>query len=104
MSSYYLSLGGTDKAGQIRRHELRAFIAAERQALEARNTAVEQSTELARAVLLGGGAIALLLGLLIAAGLGRHIAGRLRHGWTWRTPPPRRPHRQGARRWPRRSG
>ena len=78
VSSYYLSLGGTDKAGQIR-HELRAFIAAERQALEARNTAVEQSTELARAVLLGGGAIALLLGLLIAAGLGRHIAGRLRH-------------------------
>ena len=78
VSSYYLSLGGTDKAGQIR-HELRAFMAAERQALEARNTAVEQSTELARAVLLGGGAIALLLGLLIAAGLGRHIAGRLRH-------------------------
>jgi methyl-accepting chemotaxis protein len=78
VSSYYLSLGGTDKGGQIR-HELRAFIAAERQALEARNTAVEQSTELARAVLLGGGAIALLLGLLIAAGLGRHIAGRLRH-------------------------
>ncbi len=78
VSSYYLSLGGTDKAGLIR-HELRAFIAAERQALEARNTAVEQSTELARAVLLGGGAIALLLGLLIAAGLGRHIAGRLRH-------------------------
>ena len=78
VSGYYLSLGGTDKAGQIR-HELRAFIAAERQALEARNTAVEQSTELARAVLLGGGAIALLLGLLIAAGLGRHIAGRLRH-------------------------
>ena len=78
VSSYYLSLGGTDKAGQIR-HELRAFIAAERQALEARNEAVEQSTELARTVLLGGGAIALLLGLLIAAGLGRHIAGRLRH-------------------------
>ena len=78
VSSYYLSLGGTDKAGLIR-HELRAFIAAERQALEARNTAVEQSTELARAVLLVGGAIALLLGLLIAAGLGRHIAGRLRH-------------------------
>ena len=78
VSSYYLSLGGTDKAGQIR-HELRAFMAAERQALEARNTAVEQSTELARAVLLVGGAVALLLGLLIAAGLGRHIAGRLRH-------------------------
>ncbi len=78
VSSYYLSLGGTDKGGQIR-HELRAFIAAERQALEARNTAVEQSTELARAVLLVGGAVALLLGLLIAAGLGRHIAGRLRH-------------------------
>ena len=78
VSSYYLSLGGTDKAGQIR-HELRAFMAAERQALEARNAAVEQSTALARTVLLGGGAIALLLGLLIAAGLGRHIAGRLRH-------------------------
>ncbi len=78
VSSYYLSLGGTDKAGQIR-HELRAFMAAERQALEARNEAVEQSTALARTVLLGGGAMALLLGLLIAAGLGRHIAGRLRH-------------------------
>ena len=78
VSGYYLSLGGTDKAGQIR-HELRAFMAAERQALEARNEAVEQSTALARTVLLGGGAIALLLGLLIAAGLGRHIAGRLRH-------------------------
>ena len=78
VARYYLSLGGTEKGGQIR-HELRALIADEQQALDERNAAVAHSTELARAVLLVGGAIALLLGLLIAASLGRHISRRLRH-------------------------
>ena len=55
-------------------------------------------------MLLGGGAIALLLGLLIAAGLGRHIAGRLRHAVDVAHAAAQGDLTVKVRRWPRRSG